>query len=44
MKLVWYCKLCRSALKMQPAGALLRGCKCEKPVWPLVPTRVFSDA
>ncbi|WP_328903224.1 hypothetical protein OHR86_27885 [Streptomyces sp. NBC_00441] len=38
--LVWYCRRCRSACRVQPSSALATACTCESPVPGLHPTEV----
>lgn len=38
---VWYCMACRRVLRTVPRGEIERGCRCEVPVLPKAPTRVW---
>lgn len=38
--LVWYCRRCRKACKVQPAAAMATACTCKSPVPGLHPTEV----
>ncbi len=42
MKLVWYCAnpRCRKVLKVEPRGAIPKGCKCKVPRLPRIATIV----
>lgn len=41
--LVWYCRICRHAARVEPVDPDFRpGCQCEHPVLPLLPTEVAA--